>query len=80
MPFQLDLTRSGLQHRWARTELIPFLTAKYHGLSIADVIANILLFVPFGFLLHSWRMTRQAPQSNGDLHHINSSVLMVIAF
>jgi hypothetical protein len=32
-------------------------------LSIADAIGNIMLFVPFGFFLHCWRLTRRSGAS-----------------
>ena len=58
IPFRLNLTRSGLQYRWNRSEWIPFLDNDGSWLSLADAIGNVLLFIPFGFFLHHWRLAR----------------------
>jgi glycopeptide antibiotics resistance protein len=80
MPFQLDLSRSGLQYRWERVELVPFLTIDYRWLSIGDAVANILLFVPFGFFLHSWCLARRVPQAHGELHPAAFSLRAALLF
>lgn len=59
IPFRVDLTRAGLQQRWDRSELIPFLDNDGSWLSGADALGNVLLFVPFGFFLHLWRRQRR---------------------
>jgi len=58
IPFRLNLTRSGLQYRWNRSEWIPLLDNDGSWLSLADAISNVLLFIPFGFFLHHWRLAR----------------------
>jgi glycopeptide antibiotics resistance protein len=60
IPFHFDLTHSGLRYRCERSELIPFLDRDGSWLSIADAIGNVVLFVPFGFFLHSWRLSRRS--------------------
>lgn len=63
IPFRFDLTRAGLQQRWERSELIPFLDDDGSWLSGADALGNVFLFVPFGFFLHLWRRRRPAPSN-----------------
>jgi glycopeptide antibiotics resistance protein len=63
IPFHFDLSRSGLRYRWERSELIPFLDNDGSWLSIADAIGNVVLFVPFGFFLHCWRLIRRSGTS-----------------
>jgi glycopeptide antibiotics resistance protein len=63
IPFQFDLSPSGLRYRWQRSEFIPFLDSDGSLLSIADAIGNVVLFVPFGFFLHCWRLIRRAGAS-----------------
>jgi VanZ family protein len=58
IPFRVNLTRSGLHYRWNRSEWIPFLDNDGSWLSPADAIGNILLFIPFGFFLHHWKLAR----------------------
>jgi glycopeptide antibiotics resistance protein len=59
IPFRVDLTLSGVRHRWERSEWIPFLDSDGGLLSLADAVGNILLFVPFGFFLQHWRLVRR---------------------
>lgn len=63
IPFRLNLTRTGLHYRWNRSEWIPLLDNDGSWLSIADALGNVLLFIPFGFFLHHWRLARR---SNGS--------------
>jgi len=58
IPFRLNLTHSGLQYRWNRSEWVPFLDNDGSWLSPADAIGNVLLFMPFGFFLHHWRLAQ----------------------
>lgn len=72
IPFRLNLTRSGLQYRWNRSEWIPLLDNDGSWLSMADAIGNVLLFIPFGFFLHHWRLARR---SNGASASVRASAL-----
>ncbi|MGH7452653.1 MAG: VanZ family protein, partial [bacterium] len=82
MPLRLDLTSSGMRHRWKRTERIPFLNSEGGRLSLGDALGNILLFVPFGLFLHGWRQTRRL-ETAGSSHAqigISPSLLAALAF
>ena len=74
IPFRLNLTRSGLQYRWHRSEWIPFLDNDGSWLSLADALGNALLFIPLGFFLHHWRLARRSIHS-GDSISVRASVL-----
>lgn len=63
IPFRLNLTRSGLHYRWNRSEWIPLLDNDGSWLSMADALGNVLLFIPFGFFLHHWRLARHSNAS-----------------
>jgi glycopeptide antibiotics resistance protein len=78
MPFQPDLTRSGLRHRWRNAERIPLLNSESRLLSLGDAVGNILLFVPFGFFLHGWRLARRR-EAAGRIS-INPSWLAALGF
>lgn len=65
IPFRLNLTHTGWQYRWNRSEWIPFLDNDGSWLSLADAIGNVLLFIPFGFFLHHWRMARAGARMSG---------------
>jgi hypothetical protein len=67
IPFRVDLTLSGLRHRWERSEWIPFLDSDGGLLSLADAIGNVLLFVPFGFFLQHWRLLRRTIEPGDDV-------------
>ncbi len=82
MPFHPDLTRSGLQHRWHRAERVPLLNSEGHRLSLGDAVGNILLFVPFGFLLHSWRQARrlETASRSSEQAGINPALVTALCF
>jgi glycopeptide antibiotics resistance protein len=82
IPFQLDLTRSGLRHRWQHAERVPFLDGHGRRLSLGDAVGNILFFVPFGFFLHSWRQARrlEIPGFSRDQIDVYPSWLAALSF
>lgn len=45
--------------KWQRTELVPFYPNPGARLTTSDTLANILLFIPFGFFLQGWRKLRR---------------------
>ncbi|MDZ7289269.1 MAG: VanZ family protein [candidate division KSB1 bacterium] len=80
IPFQLEWTRSSLRHHWKRAECIPFLNSEHKVLSLGDAVGNILLFVPFGFLLHLRRLNRGTPESAGHAgNHANTRPSLLAA-
>ncbi|MGH7600191.1 MAG: VanZ family protein [bacterium] len=82
MPLRLDLTSSGMRHRWKRTERIPFLNSEGGRLSLGDALGNILLFVPFGLFLQGWRQARrlETAGSSRDQIGISPSLLAALVF
>ena len=74
IPFRLNLTRSGLQYRWNRSEWIPLRDNDGSWLSPADAIGNVLLFIPLGFFLHHWRLARRSNYSGTNIS-VRASVL-----
>lgn len=82
MPLHPDLTRSGFRHRWKHAERVPFLNSEGRRLSLGDAMGNILLFVPFGFFLHSWRLSRRTETAGSFRGQINisQSLLTALAF
>jgi glycopeptide antibiotics resistance protein len=80
MPLRPDLTSSGMRHRWKRTERIPFLNSEGGRLSLGDAVGNILLFVPFGFFLHSWRQARRPETVGFSREPIGGSPTLLAAF
>jgi len=74
IPFRFDWTRSGWRYRWERSEWIPFLNNKGRWLSLADAVGNVLLFVPFGFFLHHWRMSRYSREPLVNLRTSRSAL------
>jgi glycopeptide antibiotics resistance protein len=82
LPWQPDLTRSGMENRWQHAERIPFLNSEGRRLSFGDAVGNILLFVPFGFFLQNLRQSR--PTETADFSSaqrgISPSLLAALAF
>jgi glycopeptide antibiotics resistance protein len=62
--------------KWARTELMPFYPNPGARLTGSDTIANILLFLPFGFFLHGWRILRRNTSSRDFLKTILLGALL----
>jgi glycopeptide antibiotics resistance protein len=82
-PFRLDLTRRGILRNWKRAERIPFLNSRHSAASVTDAIGNILLFVPYGFLLYRWRRTRRDSNyfnHTGNGNAILPSLLVAVLF
>jgi hypothetical protein len=79
MPFRFDLTRSGLRYRLERSEWIPFLDNDGSWLSLADAVGNVLLFVPFGFFLHHWRLRRRSFE-RADKVDVRTSLLAALFY
>jgi len=79
IPFHFDLTRAGLLYRWECSEWIPFLDNDGSWLSLADAIGNVLLFVPFGFFLHSWRLARHSSVDSVNLRLTLQAALLYSA-
>jgi hypothetical protein len=79
IPFRIDLTSSGLRNRWERSEWIPFLDNDGSLLSLADAVGNVLLFVPFGFFLHNWRLARRSLAPVKDVN-MRASVLAALVY
>jgi glycopeptide antibiotics resistance protein len=82
LPLHPDFTRSGMRHRWKHAERIPFLNSEGGRLSLGDAVGNILLFVPFGLFLQSWRQSRrlETAASSHDPLGISPSLLAALAF
>jgi hypothetical protein len=78
IPFRVDLTLSGLRHRWERSEWIPFLDSDGGLLSLADAVGNVLLFVPFGFFLQHWLLRRTIEP--GDNVSLRPSLLAALLY
>jgi glycopeptide antibiotics resistance protein len=79
IPFRFDLTRSGLRYRWERSEWIPFLDNDGGLLSLADAVGNVLLFVPFGFFLHGWRLAQRFREPV-DKSYMRATMLAALFF
>lgn len=58
IPFQFDFSAETLSKGWQETEKIPFLRANGKKASGADIITNIVFFIPFGFFLMSYMLAQ----------------------
>ncbi len=67
IPFQFDFSAESLSKGWQETEKIPLLRANGKKASGADIITNIIFFIPFGFFLMSYLLARKPNMRHGVL-------------
>lgn len=53
IPFEFDVPFSELGGQLQKINRIPFFDADGDLVSLTDIVGNIFLFIPFGFVLHA---------------------------